>query len=59
MALLLWNETFLEAMFWLGYKEEKLNFSPFYIDIGNFELQLLDLKNKELCSSNVNVFVVI
>ncbi|KAK1334842.1 hypothetical protein QTO34_004412 [Cnephaeus nilssonii] len=29
----------------------ELNFSPFNIDIGNFEMQLLDLKNKELWSS--------
>ncbi|KAG8453209.1 hypothetical protein GDO86_000003 [Hymenochirus boettgeri] len=30
---------------------KRLNFSPFNIDIGNFEMQLLDLKNKELWSS--------
>jgi predicted nucleotidyltransferase len=29
----------------------ELNVAPFNIDIGNFELQLLDLKNKELWSS--------
>uniref|UniRef100_A0A8C5PAV1 HAT C-terminal dimerisation domain-containing protein n=1 Tax=Leptobrachium leishanense TaxID=445787 RepID=A0A8C5PAV1_9ANUR len=29
----------------------ELHFSPFNIDIGNFEMQLLDLKNKELWSS--------
>jgi hypothetical protein len=29
----------------------ELNFAPFNTDIGNFELQLLDLKNKELWSS--------
>ncbi|XP_059530893.1 general transcription factor II-I repeat domain-containing protein 2A-like isoform X5 [Myotis daubentonii] len=29
----------------------ELNFSPFNIDIGNFEMQLLDLKNRELWSS--------
>ncbi|CAK6438343.1 unnamed protein product [Pipistrellus nathusii] len=29
----------------------ELNFSPFNIDIGDFEMQLLDLKNKELWSS--------
>ena len=28
-----------------------LNFSPFGIDISNFEIQLLDLKNKEIWSS--------
>ena len=28
-----------------------LNLSPFGIDIGNFEIQLLDLKNKEIRSS--------